>query len=512
MATVYVAAHTRLGHVVALKVLHSHYQKDEQVRSRFVEEARIQANLRHPHILTVHDIIELPDVSGMVMELLNGCSLSSFYRAEGVPLSHPRMLTLFTAVANALHHAHMEGVVHRDLKPSNIFLHCVHGEAVAKLMDFGVAKMRDGAVGDHNTATGTVLGTPHYMAPEQFEDSSTVDLRADIFSLGVMLYEASTGHLPFEGKSITSIMKVILTHTPTRPSELVPEFPPGLEHIITRCLQKHRELRFSRTSELEEELRQLADHTGYEPISEASVPKLTLYGQQVDPDTISTITGGGKTIIDVSDEVTEEMGKASTIMVPEREVDLNQLSWAGTQISQIKPPGTESRPGGSVLRNYRIKEKLYQGRETTVYRGVSIGIEKRPVIIKTLASNYPGPADIARLKHEYKLLRELELDGISQPVAFEKFKNGFALILEDIGGIDLRDYLQTNEVELADFLAMGGHLAELLARLHALNVVHKDINPNNIVINQDTGELQLVDFGLATYVSGQHEEALARVS
>ncbi len=282
MATVYVARHVRLENIVGLKVLHAHYQQDDQLRTRFVDEARIQANLRHDNILQVQDILELPDASAMVMELLEGCALDSFYRARGRPIPLPRALGLFLPLLDALSHAHDQGVVHRDLKPSNVFLHCRKEDVVPKLMDFGIAKLQSQAVESQVTAAGSMLGTPQYMAPEQFEDSSKVDTRADQFAIGVMLYEATVGTVPFGGENVAEIMKGVLTRAPVPPSAVVDGYPPALEAIVLRCLEKRREDRFESVDILRKALAELSRELGSEPLPLDQVPRIDLREKGID--------------------------------------------------------------------------------------------------------------------------------------------------------------------------------------------------------------------------------------
>ncbi len=282
MATVYVAKHGRLENAVGLKVLHPHYQADEKLRIRFVDEAKIQANLRHPNILQVQDILELPDASAMVMELLSGCALDTYFGKVGRPLPRPRLLGLFLPLLDALSHAHDQGVVHRDLKPSNIFLHCQKDVVVPKLMDFGIAKLQRQALESQVTAAGAMLGTPQYMAPEQFEDSSKVDARADQFAIGVMLYEATVGALPFAGENVAEIMKGILTKAPVPPHVVHEDFPRPLEQIILRCLEKGRESRYGSVHELREALAAMGDEMGLEVIPVGQVPLVDLREKGID--------------------------------------------------------------------------------------------------------------------------------------------------------------------------------------------------------------------------------------
>jgi predicted ATPase/serine/threonine protein kinase/class 3 adenylate cyclase len=517
MATVWVATHTRLGHVVAIKSLHPHYQKDEQLRSRFVDEARIQANLRHPNILTVHDILELREASGMVMELLIGCSLNTYYRAAGTPLPLPQVLKLFISLAGALHHAHAENVVHRDLKPSNIFLHIVQKSVVPKLMDFGVAKFESHSMANRLTATGTLLGTPHYMAPGQFEDSSSVDRRADLFSLGVMLYEATTGMLPFEGKSITSIMREILTHQPIRPRDTYPDFPHDLEEIITRCLQKRREHRFRSAAELEKALSRVASRIGLEEFDPDRVPVVSLEDRGIEVTSIGTLTEDESSIwTDTETREGEDAkgqegagpeGGVGTVLVKVPTGSPIEVDWEGTQVSRVR--SEQSLGASATIPGYRITEKIYEGSETLVFRGVNLDDESIRVIIKVLNEEYPGPNEIARLKHEYAILNSLQVEGVPRVIGLERYRNGLALLLEDVGARSLREELAAGALPVDVFLPHAIRLAEILGYLHARSVIHKDINPKNIVLHTQTGQLQLIDFGLATVLLGQHEEAQA---
>ena len=296
MATVFIARHVRLGHVVGIKILHPHYQQDEQLRVRFVDEARIQANLRHPNILGVQDILELPEASGMVMELLEGCTLSGYYKKVEKPLSYARATGLFLRLADAIAYAHSMAIVHRDLKPSNVYLHRVQSEAVPKLMDFGIAKLQNLAATSQLTAAGSLLGTPQYMAPEQFEDSSAVDTQADIYALGVMMYEAATGVLPFQGATIPEIMTNVLNKEVVSPSELREDFPPSLEEVILRCLKREKSSRYETAVQLLGALEAAGEEIGVETIQASTLP-----------DADVKITG-----IDIATKITSDRKQKST--------------------------------------------------------------------------------------------------------------------------------------------------------------------------------------------------------
>lgn len=281
MATICVARHVRLGHAVAIKFLHPQYHQDQTLRMRFLDEARIQANLRHPNILHVQDIIEMPDRSGMVMELLTGTTLSAFFHVRTSPLSSAQAVTLFVPLVDALSYAHESGVIHRDLKPSNVFLHRSGTAVVPKLMDFGIAKLHTATVESQMTAAGSVLGTPQYMAPEQFEDSSRVDARADLFAMGAMLYEALVGEQLAQGKTLVEIMRATLLGTFPCVEQRAPSADPELAALVARCLRVKPAERFQSARELRDALLVLQSRLGSSPLDLADVPEVDLEGRGV---------------------------------------------------------------------------------------------------------------------------------------------------------------------------------------------------------------------------------------
>jgi len=531
MGTVYVATHARLGHVVGIKVLHPQYQQDEDLRTRFVDEAKIQANLRHPNILSVQDIVESESTAGIVMEFLYGCSLDAFYDSVGLPLPLPRLLKLFSTLAGALHYAHEKGVVHRDLKPSNVYLHCLHDEVVPKVMDFGIAKLHGlGGAGKLTTA-GAVMGTPAYMAPEQLEDASTVDHRADVYSLGVMLYEAATGTLPFGTENMAGLMKDILISEPKRPSLVHRSCPPQLDAIIMKCLDKDRTRRFPGMADLQEALKRLGHEVGFEGFPCIDVPRrdlvelgILLPGQPQAEDTfaeVEALTQRCRTRIDAP-----QMTEADTIVASYKPLATGDLvhrpGWASASVGEPRKGDKHSAPFTSgepqqgdehtvlptwQLRHYRIVERIYSGTETVVYRAIDARNDNRPVIVKVLNTEYPSPDAVARLKHEYALTRDLQVDGVARTLALEKFGNGLALILEDFGGVMLKTMIAAGPLSLEAALKTGCRLAGILAQIHAAGIVHKDLNPRNIVVNPQTDQLKVIDFGLATGANVDGQEA-----
>ena len=197
MATVYLAENTLLGKKVAIKLLKQEFVNNTNIRGRFLAEARHMVQVSHTHIISVLDLIDAGDIVAIVMEYVDGQSLKEYLQKKG-RLNDSEIRTLFTQILTALQHVHDSGFVHRDIKPSNFML---TREGSIKLADFGIAK-------DLNkrfelTETGTQMGTPIYMSPEQVRDSKDVDCRSDIYSLGVVLYEAITGSFPFDKNNLS---------------------------------------------------------------------------------------------------------------------------------------------------------------------------------------------------------------------------------------------------------------------------------------------------------------------
>ncbi len=263
MGEVWRARDTRLDRTVAVKVLPQHLSGDAQFRERFEREARSISSLTHPHICTLHDVGNERGVAYLVMEYLEGESLADRLARGAMPCDE--VLRVGIQLAEALDRAHKAGIVHRDVKPGNVFL----TRSGAKLLDFGLAKLSVSGTGSSPmfagatiapteqkplTQEGTIVGTFHYMSPEQLEGAD-IDPRSDIFALGAVLYEMATGRRAFEGKTRTSIIAAIVSSQPTPISQLQPLTPPGLDHVVERCLAKEPEERWQSAHDIAEELK-----------------------------------------------------------------------------------------------------------------------------------------------------------------------------------------------------------------------------------------------------------------
>ena len=257
MAAVYRASHRLLNELRAVKVVFAKFSRDEDFLRRFRHEAAIARRLRHENAVWVEDLDEIEDGRPFIaMEFLEGDDLRKLIKEQG-PLSVERTLKLGSQVASALSAAHKLGIVHRDIKPDNIFItRDSSGNETAKVLDFGIAKAREGVLqgGYTATKTGVIIGTPEYMSPEQAEGhlSENLDGRADIYSLGIVLYEMLTGKLPFESDTPLGMCMHHLQTVPRPPHELRPDLsiPEAVSAVLMKALEKQRERRFQTADEM----------------------------------------------------------------------------------------------------------------------------------------------------------------------------------------------------------------------------------------------------------------------
>lgn len=253
MAVVYKARCHRLNRYVAVKILKEELAEDADFRRRFRTESQAVAMLSHPNIVAVYDVSRSGNIEYIVMELIEGITLKQYINRKGL-LNWKEALHFATQVTKALSHAHSRGIIHRDIKPHNIM---ILKDGSVKVADFGIARLQSA----QNTLTQEALGSVHYISPEQAKGSH-VDARSDIYSLGVVMYEMLTSHLPFEGDSAVSIAIQHISAIPLMPREINPDIPVGLESITMHAMEPDLNLRYATADEMLADLEEFRKNPG----------------------------------------------------------------------------------------------------------------------------------------------------------------------------------------------------------------------------------------------------------
>ncbi|WP_438027954.1 protein kinase domain-containing protein [Sorangium sp. So ce233] len=259
MGSVWVARHLQLGTSVAVKFMDPAYAESPAFRTRFEREARAAAQLKNPHVVQVHDFGIHESVPYLVMELLQGEDLNTRLQRRGrLPLLEAHRILVQTG--KALRSAHDAGLVHRDLKPANLFLARIDGEDEdqVKLLDFGIAKETTSKLVADASTTGEVMGSPHYMSPEQLRAERDLDARSDLWALGVILFRMVTGYLPFPGDVLAHVMTRILVDPIPSATQLAPDLPRAVDAFFHRALSRDRTHRFQTVREMVAEFARIA--------------------------------------------------------------------------------------------------------------------------------------------------------------------------------------------------------------------------------------------------------------
>lgn len=298
MGTVYRARHLLIDRPVAVKVLNQRFVEDEAARTRFRREARAAGRLQHTNAVTVTDFGESHDgYVYLVMELLEGRTLRDVLAKEA-PLDAARSVSIMMQISAAVAAAHEAGIIHRDLKPANIFIvQRAEVPAVVKVLDFGIAKLAAETLDEDEPMTltqiGAMIGTPRYMSPEQC-DGAELTPAADVYSLGVILYEMLTGTVPFSGSTPLAIAMKHTGEAPRSPRDFVSTIPPALEDVVLHTLEKQPQDRPANAAEFRKELMATAERLGLEHAALTSSPNLKALRD------VGTESPSGRLVIDIS--------------------------------------------------------------------------------------------------------------------------------------------------------------------------------------------------------------------
>jgi serine/threonine-protein kinase len=344
-ATVYEARHRDLGKRVAVKVMHPHLAADAAASRRFLREGRAAATVRSPHVVDVFDVGKHEGVPYLVMELLSGVSLAAVLRERGrIPVGE--LAELMLPIASAVHAAHQVGVVHRDLKPSNIVLAArAADETSPVILDFGISRLESDVDRDL-TRSEALVGTIHYLSPEQSRGGRNASARSDQYALGVMLYECATGVRPFRGSTHYALMHAIVSSRVVPPSALDPGLPAGFDQVVLRAMHRDPNKRFASVRDLgaallpwasEEAQERWRGELGAPPVSAAPRPRRGFVAVAF----AALVAAGAASAVGARDRGAAQGATAAVAVTPAR-------SSAATGADRSEPPPESEAPVASA--------------------------------------------------------------------------------------------------------------------------------------------------------------------
>ncbi len=462
MGQVWAGRHGETDRAVALKFVRKDVLTPE-TRRRLMKEARASRAIQHPAVVPVEDVLESDDGGpALVMELLSGKPLSAFPK----PTEARELAGLLRPVAEGLAAAHRAGVIHRDVKPENIF---VTDSGEVKIIDFGIAKeltIDEQTARSLGTQTGTIVGTPQYMSPEQAFAEKDIDHRTDIWSLGLVLYEYASGVLPTQADSFGQVLKILLSTAIPKLRAEMPDAPRDLAILVDRMLRRERE---ERPRDMDEVAGILAAVAGSEPDAEQGL------------------------ILRVDD------------------ADSND-AWLATEANGASVPRPRTRGDvdrtGEQISHYAIRSKLGQGGMGIVYAAEDVRL-RRKVALKLLPAAFMASHDRRqRFLREARSASAVQHANVATVFDIGESDDTVYIAMEYVEGSTLRAALDAEggPFDTPRAVAVGLQLARGLARAHDSGIVHRDVKPENVIITPDE-VVKILDFGLAKPVRSSEPPA-----
>jgi eukaryotic-like serine/threonine-protein kinase len=416
---VFLAEHLKLGRKVALKVLRDEYSKNPKVVARFFTEARAVNDIHHENIVAITDFAEANDdhPSFYIMELLHGQTLSERMMKEG-KLPIPAAIDVAVQLARALGAVHERGLVHRDVKPANVFLVNEEIRPKVKLLDFGVAKLLRGHTDEgpqaHQTLQGDLIGTPDYMSPEQTYGAS-IDHRADVYALGLVMYEMVTGTQPFDALSLEELFEQHRAHPPTPPSTRVgaeTEIPSELEALIMRCLAKKPDDRPGSALEIERTLSAIADQEGIELTQSrrmSSIAQAEPRRSHAAPIAVAAVIAVGAAGLFLVDRLTKEAPTVPTApaITPASDPPIMPLAAPEPPPPPPPPPVVERTEVTLTIESRPPKAAAYLGGKLIGTTPIHVDVKKQraPIVLELKLQGHES------YKHQLKLENDLTLNA-----------------------------------------------------------------------------------------------------
>jgi serine/threonine-protein kinase len=510
MGVVVAAHHRQLKRRVALKFLLAELCSTPGMVDRFLREAQAMTAIQNEHVARVIDVGTTADGTPfMVMEYLEGEDLGQTLDRRG-KLPTPEAIDFVIQGMEALAEAHINGVVHRDLKPSNLFVtQRPDGSHLVKVLDFGISKALSVTDDDINlTSTRGLLGSPLYMAPEQIRSSKSVDIRADIWALGIILHQLIAGTSPFAGDNLGSVLAAILSDDPVLLKTVTPEVPEGLSEVLLRCLSRDRDDRYATVADLATALEPFAP-----PQTKVSIDRIrkTLehhHRMFSVPDLLAQTWQNNQA------QKAPRLGQSATpLQVSRGPISaLAQTTPAPSTSPYENSPSTDTDPD-TTFGKYKLLAMLGQGGMADVFLAVLGGPEgfgfSKLVVVKRLRSHLASDRELmSMLVDEARIAARLNHPNVIQTHEVGVIDNEYYIAMEYLDGQPLHHILKRTsrgrEMSLAFRL---GVVRDLLAGVHhahelvdidgsQLGLVHRDVTPQNIFVTYD-GQVKVVDFGIA---------------